>query len=64
MLFNKSTKTMKNLKKTALVTGANKGIGKAIAIKLIEQGIKVIGTSTTQYGVQVINTYLKKTVLV
>ncbi len=60
MLFNKSTKTMKNLKKTALVTGANKGIGKAIAIKLIEQGIKVIGTSTTQYGVQVINTYLKK----
>lgn len=51
---------MKTTKQTALVTGANKGIGKAIAIKLSEKGIRVIGTSTTQYGVEIINKYLNK----
>ncbi|QCI18323.1 SDR family oxidoreductase [Buchnera aphidicola (Aphis nasturtii)] len=51
---------MKTIKKTALVTGANKGIGKAIAIKLAEKRIRVIGTSTTKYGVEIINKYLKK----
>ncbi|WAI11550.1 MAG: 3-oxoacyl-[acyl-carrier-protein] reductase [Buchnera aphidicola (Macrosiphum albifrons)] len=46
-------------KKTALITGANRGIGKAIAKKLIKKGIQVIGTSTTKDGVDTINSYLK-----
>jgi len=53
-------KMRKNKKKTALVTGANKGIGKEIAIKLIKKGIHVIGTSTTINGVKTINQNLKK----
>lgn len=51
---------MKNNKKTALITGANRGIGKAIAKKLIKKGIQVIGTSTSQDGVDVINDYAKE----
>ncbi|QCI18888.1 beta-ketoacyl-ACP reductase [Buchnera aphidicola] len=50
---------MKIKQRTALVTGANKGIGKAIAIKLLKKGIKVIGTSTSKNGVKTINEYLK-----
>lgn len=45
---------------TALITGANRGIGKAIAKKLINEGINVIGTSTTQKGVKTIDNYLKE----
>lgn len=51
---------MKIKRKTALVTGANQGIGKEIAIKLAKKGIKVIGTSTSINGVKTINKYLKK----
>ena len=51
---------MKIEKKTALVTGANQGLGKEIAIKLSQKGIQVIGTSTTVDGVKTINKYLKK----
>lgn len=36
--------------KTALVTGASRGIGKAIAAELSSKGAFVIGTSTTQNG--------------
>ncbi|QCI24986.1 beta-ketoacyl-ACP reductase [Buchnera aphidicola (Rhopalosiphum padi)] len=43
-----------------MVTGANQGIGKEIAIKLSQKGIQVIGTSTTISGVKVIDRYLKK----
>jgi 3-oxoacyl-[acyl-carrier protein] reductase len=35
----------------AWVTGATRGIGRAIALELAEQGLKVIGTATTPAGV-------------
>src|SRR3990172_7958398 len=36
--------------KTALVTGASRGIGRAIALELGRQGAVVIGTATTEGG--------------
>lgn len=40
--------------KTALVTGASRGIGRAIALELAARGAVVIGTATSEAGAQAI----------
>ena len=39
----------------ALVTGASRGIGRAIALELAQRGLTVIGTATTELGAQAIS---------
>lgn len=39
----------------ALVTGASRGIGKAIAAALVQAGFTVVGTATTEAGAQAIS---------
>ena len=42
----------------ALVTGASRGIGRAIAAELARQGLKVVGTATTPAGAEAIGASL------
>ncbi len=44
--------------KVALVTGASRGIGKAIALQLKELGATVLGTATSESGAEKISDYL------
>lgn len=44
--------------KIALVTGASRGIGKAIALTLVARGATVIGTATSETGAKAISAYL------
>lgn len=46
--------------KIALVTGASRGIGQAIAHKLGQQGAIVVGTATSEQGAGAITQYLSK----
>lgn len=44
----------------ALVTGASRGIGQAIALELGRQGAQVVGSATSSEGVEKINSVLKE----
>jgi 3-oxoacyl-[acyl-carrier protein] reductase len=43
----------------AFVTGATRGIGRAIALELGRRGARIVGTATTETGARAIDDYLK-----
>ena len=47
----------------ALVTGASRGIGQAVAVELGKLGATVVGTATTEKGAQAISAYLETAAL-
>jgi 3-oxoacyl-[acyl-carrier protein] reductase len=49
--------------KTAVVTGASRGIGKAIAVALAKAGARVAGTATTAAGASAISAYMQEAML-
>jgi len=46
--------------KIALVTGATRGIGRAIALSLGQQGATVVGTATSEAGAETITAFLQQ----
>jgi len=46
--------------KIALVTGATRGIGRAIALNLGQQGATVVGTATSEGGAETISAFLQE----
>jgi 3-oxoacyl-[acyl-carrier protein] reductase len=46
--------------KVALVTGASRGIGRAIALELGRAGLTVVGTATSEAGAEKITAYFKE----
>jgi 3-oxoacyl-[acyl-carrier protein] reductase len=46
--------------KTALVTGASRGIGQAVALNLARKGAYVIGSATSEKGAEAISAYFKQ----
>lgn len=60
MTFESAKENQVLANQVALVTGASRGIGKAIAIALAKAGARVVGTATSESGAQAISAYLSE----